>query len=797
MTLRRILLSLRSRSFTLPVLLLLLPFGLLQAQELKITADSITIPDFIRRIEAQTPFTVAYSPADFDPAIKIPIPSSFVNIRLHDALAYLFGETQYSCTINGNHIIILPVERNQRRRPTENAMPLTLRNRLSDESTDYPAMEIRLDEIIITGKSTQSKIDRITYNVSPQMREGTVNAIDLLDKIHGVYYDKSTQTFKVNNRQDILLLLDGVQQSDVYIKNISSRQIRAIEVILEPTGRFLSEGYGAVINLIPQEDTNTCEVFVSDISAVNISAGGNAVKVKNRLAKEQPVAGISIMNKKISAYATYLFNRERWNMPMTRRLVYDGVSVPLINNQSDLYRSHSHNAGAGISYHPNKNHLLALQTNFAAGNMYSEYEYMTAGNVLSNISNRTLKNTTQNLNINSIFTAGASWQGRINRRLDIYGDLDYEYYYNDMESMFGLIDGNQTNNIDGNQYGEYKHRAGVNLEAAYRLSAKLSGYAGYTGATRTYASGSSHGKGFFDYNERRNMAFVGVSYNHSAAGFAGSVGFGVEGITLRNRNAVKHITRILPYMQIKFFHINVKYSVASHYPVLYQLSPMSIRVDSLLSQIGNPDLIPSVRHTIAVRFNRRDRLTIEPAVHFTRNAISESYIKSDYYLYRTFRNINTAEYVLYSCYDHALGRYLRLTGSLTLYYSSADGADDGDIVKNNLSGWLATVEANYYHPAHHFGVLVGYYRNMKKNILWQGYQTLDKDNYLLEVNKIFPRTGLAVTLSWIPPLSFGIRKEQLKRMDAPLYTEATNIRLDAYYNMLLLKISYRFNTLRK
>jgi hypothetical protein len=285
----------------------------MKAQELIIPEDSITFDGLFRHIEEQTSYTVAYNHATLDPAKKIAVPSSFRNIHLEDALSSLFGETPYSYTINGNHIIILSAEKNRRDLRREcsylvKERPFSFKGKVLDghskEILEYATVclldaddrilsagitgetgefrlatgdvpckikisfigyetlekeinrvneslgaflmktaELHLEEITVTGSPLQPKIDRITYPVTPQMREGTFNAMDLLGKIHGIYYDKSTQTLKVNNQAGVLLLLDGIQQSPVYIKNLSSGQIHTIEVIREPSGRYISEGY--------------------------------------------------------------------------------------------------------------------------------------------------------------------------------------------------------------------------------------------------------------------------------------------------------------------------------------------------------------------------------------------------------------------------------------------------------------------------------------------------------------------------------------------------------------------------
>jgi hypothetical protein len=831
----------------------------MQAQELTITDDSITLGGFFRKIEEQTPYTVAYSHALLDPSRKIPVPGSFGRRPVEEALSVLFVEMPCSWTINGNHIIILPARQGDANpagarpaagRKQQLAFKGTVRDEQTGDGLEYATVFLldagdrmlaagitnetgafrilpsllprkikihfigyetliteidrmnenlgtfalktalfHLEEITVTERKN-TKANKLVYRITPRMREGTVDVTDLLDKIPGIYYDKTAQTFKVDNRSDVLLMLDGMWQSPIYIKHLSSQQIRTVEVIREPSGRFLSGEYGVIINLIPEKERKGYDVFVSDISAANLS-GHNG---KDLPAKEQPAAGVAFMNQRMSVYATYLYNRERWKMPMQRELVYDGVRVPFAADPNDLYRSQNHHLAAGLTYRVNDNHVLSLEADYTDGNLYSEYEYMTERHVQSNISNRTLKNRTQNLTINRIATERLSWQGTINNRLRMSGNLHYDNYYNDIESLFDLIEDDRINNRDGDLYSEYKQQAGFGLEASYLLTENLFMDAGYTGVLRKYASESAHGKGFFDYREFRNTAFACFFFEPSARLNAGA-GLGVESVKIRNREAVKHLVRFLPYLQLKYsvtpvWEIHASYTARPRYPVLYQLSPMTVKVDSFLSQTGNPDLAPSLQHALSVRFGWKDRLALEPTIRFTRNAVSESYMKSDYRLYRTFRNMDTREYAVYGRYDHSPGKHVRLTGHLTFYHART--ASDG--VSNAVSGLLAGAEAAYYHPDRHFGLLLGYYRNMKKHLLWQGYQMLDKDNWLLEVNRLFPRQGLSLTLSWIPPLSFGIRDGQTKRMDTPLYRETSRINLAVFHNLLLLKVNFRFNT---
>jgi hypothetical protein len=154
-----------------------------------------------------------------------------------------------------------------------------------------------------------------------------------------------------------------------------------------------------------------------------------------------------------------------------------------------------------------------------------------------------------------------------------------------------------------------------------------------------------------------------------------------------------------------------------------------------------------------------------------------------------FENINFREYSLYASYDQMLGTNIKLKNNVLFYHSEALHDD----TRNSLNGWTFHAECDYYHPDKSFGVQLGYYRNMKKNILWQGYQMSDRDYWCFSARKELWHNRISVVLSYIPPITFGVRYDRMKEIDMPLYKAKTTWNLESYNQMLLLKISFRLD----
>jgi hypothetical protein len=212
-------------------------------------------------------------------------------------------------------------------------------------------------------------------------------------------------------------------------------------------------------------------------------------------------------------------------------------------------------------------------------------------------------------------------------------------------------------------------------------------------------------------------------------------------------------------------------------------------IDTLLTQIGNLSLKPALRRHVFVELSLWDKLKITPQLNLINDGISEVYDVKEYKLYRTFENIRQREYSLNIAYRQRIRNNFHLNGALMPYRDEAYY----NKIRKSTGGWIFRAEADYYHPASAFGAQVGYYRNMKKNALWQGYQLTDKDYWLVTLRKELWHKRISATLSYIPPVAFGVRYDRAKEIDSPQYKEKTIMDLRSYNQMLLLKVSVRFD----
>lgn len=647
-----------------------------------------------------------------------------------------------------------------------------------------------LDETVVTTDAAQSAVNRTRYTVTPQMRDGVASAAELPDRIPGLSLDRASGSIRLSRHGNILLLVDGIQQSQSYLEHLSPRRVHAIEIVHAPSGRFVSDDYAAIIHFILKKDYTGYDIHVSETASLNLSP---TAEYGGRWTERRPAIGITGAIRRLNVFGTYSHDRENRNLPSIKYARYGGselASVPT-GHPNSLHDDETNTLTGGLSYRITPRQLVGIQGDYASGNTRAFQEYTMRRTDSTQNRDRTLTNTTANGTKANAFTGSLFYQGQFANRIHLYGDFSYNYYYNLIENEYCQDGADNYRYVD--LYNEYKNQTVLNLEGKYFPSgSNLSVEAGYSGIRRRYASGSSRGKGFLDYEEYRNKAFASLSYYPSDK-ISLKSGFALEHIRRQDRDAGERYLRALPFLQAGYrisraAELLAGYATGQSYPALYQLSPMSIVIDTFLTQIGNPSLKSAVRHSAFAELTLWSGLKVSPRFDFVRDGISEVYERMGYNLYRTFSNMNLSEYSLLLSGDRMLGPYFRLKGAVVLYRSEA--LHDG--VRTSVDGWTFRSEANFYHPGMAAGAQAGYYRNMREHVLWHGYQMADRDYWCISIQKELWRRRIFVMASYIPPVTFGVRHDRTKETDTPLYAEKTTLDLRPYSQMLFLKISFRF-----
>jgi hypothetical protein len=641
-----------------------------------------------------------------------------------------------------------------------------------------------LDDVDVSSGIIRHKIDNTTYIVTAKMREGTATVQEMLDKIHGLRFDKIANTILVDNKSSVLLLINGLNQSQDYIKNLSPDKISKVEIIKSPVGRYLSENYTAIINLILKKDYNGYDIHIRNFTIIN-PVGTNA---GDWAANEQPGITFSYTRNKFNVFSNYIYGRSRWNSPVSIKKSYTDVldmesQQTTTANPNQSYKYHANIAAIGANYQIANNHTLSTQMDFHDENTGDEnifdMTYFYPDNTVEN-----MKNITNNHEIEDNYTGTVYYLGKINERLNINSDFRYTYYTNHIHNQF-----NKKGNIFAeNIYKIDKKSANFNIDLKYTLSKQVSVDVGYKNLWRSY----DYNTNSLYYKDNRNNAFVHFTYK-PAKNLSFQTGSGVEYIKLYDADNKNDTWKLLPYFMLNYqndyLNINARYVTHAEYPSLYQMNPLKKTIDEYMVEEGNSNLKPSLIHNIAVEFSLWDLLSITPQIVYTPGNISAVYDKAAPYFIKTYHNTKELEASVEANLELSIGDFF----SANLFGGWLYQDIKYQNIKNSYKSLLGGGAIGYFNPNNGVGAQLEYSSMMVKNAIPQGYKMNGLDSWQLTLGKQFKTNKIKLSISYFLPVSFGIRPYQRSEIITPFYKEEEYFDLKSYRNMLFIRMSIRFN----
>ncbi len=764
------------------ILLFMLHYAVaVQAQEPKITIRelSITFKDALREIETQSLYTIGYVSTGLDTDRVLHL--SLQDASLNFAIETILQGTSYTYRIMGRHIILIPDENNGSNYRNLSHSKDSIVNLIPAEK------HYLLEDILVTASSNIHGLNKSRYQITTTMRQGTSTALGLLDHIHNLRYDKISGRVKTAGDETALLLVNGIKQPEEYFRNLSPDRIEAVEVITEPNGRYVTDGYTTLVNLLLKENYTGYDLH---LHAQGIATPGNN-NGGEWLANMLPGAGINYTNRCISFFANYLLNKNHWNTPLKKRQELTGVMVsesePLERKTSvNQYTSTANHIETGINYNFNPQHHLVLQAVYMGEDENNRDMFNFTNSIQPGNGVVKLHSLTSNLTQADDYTLSTFYQGKINKKIELYTDITYNYYSNKVESKYIQSDDYHMERF----YSESKNYLSFNARASYKLSPGWQIELLYTYVNRMYNSHTTDNFLLLKHSEYQSRPYLSIAWqpNSNISILAGA---GMEYIrNEHDESSGQSHYSFQPYLRVAYrpaknIRLGVAYTTSNEYATLFQLSRAMTINDSLSAYTGNPDLQPAHIRRVTISADYADRLTFKATYTYTNNGISE--VNSAPWI-KTFENIQYRQYTLQAIYTQPFNKYTQLKSNITLYKDRALWGDD----KNSGRGWLMESEFAYFHPSLELGATLGYIRNLRHQTLPQGYQTSGLDTWSLGLNKLFFNGRASLALFWYPPVRWGIRDIQRKEILTSYHTEQYDLSTKPYQNMLLVKFGFRF-----
>ncbi len=488
-----------------------------------------------------------------------------------------------------------------------------------------------LEEASVHTSSRASEIDRDVQVVTKEMRAGNFSAKYVLNTMNGVHYDEFNNTIKVDNDARVIILVDGIQKDQEYVKNIAPDRMKKVEVIRDPSGRYGMEGYSAVINIILNKDYMGIEILLQERGLFD----ADAIKLDYVPVQNSPSATVTYTYDKLSVYGKLGNSYNNYNMSdmqeskeynngltIEKRSAFDDDASIRVKQMSTDYT-------VGADYFFNPKHTLSYEGKLMKfPDRYNVVEVFQTVNtlqdgILIDTYDSDVDVISNSMNsYNSMF-----YEGKLDDRNSLKSHMVYSNFRNNQVVNYTGTDLNQygqdgsDNKSNTNFYLEYDHTFEDN-------SSILLGY-GNTWEQLSSEFYSDLQENDFKSVEWRNK-FYGYYTRQMGKKFGLKAGAGGETSVRQLEDRSNNYFIFLPHLDLKYdftqkFNVKLKLRSEGNYPNISQTNPFTSFVDFESVQTGNPDLNPEVTNKLSMQATLfQGGLTIEPYYHFSSNMIITS-----------------------------------------------------------------------------------------------------------------------------------------------------------------------------
>ena len=477
-----------------------------------------------------------------------------------------------------------------------------------------------LDEVTVVAEvsTIQQKVDRKVINVGKDLTTAGPTASDIMNNIPSVNVDQQTGNIALRGNQNVQVMVDG-KLSNIpaaqLLRQIPSTSIKQIELITNPSAKYNPEGMSGIINIILHKN-------------VNIGFNGN---LNTGLSYQiEPKFNSSIdanyRNGKLNFYGSYgnsiADNFQTLNLNQTQTGLNQGIDI-LNENDSHLFK-------LGVDYYINDKNTVSLFTNQNIFNGGAEVNTLITSNTNSDTQLQDILGENDN----------TSQQYNFNYKLDIDEghsiELEVDYNIFDSEANTNNL---FTGNIIRPNFVEFtgtdRTRTTVNLDYTYPLSEKAKLEAGlqarlfendlnYNSDARVRDANGNFIPTVTNFDYTRDIFSAYVSYSKQLEKWSYQLGLRAETVevdalavdTNLNTNTSTDFPFENDYVGIyPSAFVTYKSSDKNSYqfsfsrrvdrPGVGQVNPVPEFNTALISQFGNPELVPQFTNSAEVNYTRQ------------------------------------------------------------------------------------------------------------------------------------------------------------------------------------------------
>ena len=641
-----------------------------------------------------------------------------------------------------------------------------------------------LDSVVVKGSKVVHDMDKDVWTITDEMRQGTYDTNELVGKIPGFFYNRSTRSLTYMGKDNIRFLVNGIEKEADFVGMLANKRFKKIEITQHPTGRY--QDYDVVVNMV----TKTAWLGYEGTSRLTMES--SPTRDKNGVS---PLTFFSMTSPKVDASAYYSFKHDnelkKVRMTMTeqnllRYSTIDGKESP------EYSQTNTHYAWTDADYKISKSHTLSFKYSYLLqdNNQNSRYQ-MEKFNIPQSTS-QLVERSSRN-DVQKRYQAFSLYYRGDFKGWNLYSNITYSRQHDFRYYNFSEHDYQTSTNTDNTL-----NTLWYNVDANITVSKNNRLNFGLQGLYRNLSDGLSENRQEVSYNSMHHRFYGKLSHRFSP-NITGSVGGVAEYSHTHGFGGLKDRQFLWGgNVQLRFsaldnkFSANLDYRYQLSYPTLVQLSTVRRTIDSLTVSSGNTDLRLTANHYIAASISY-SKFGLWAFVNHDGNSIEPVYKTTDGMIWQTYDNMRNSSLFLMAFYkDQIKLKNAALIIDLDAEYNTTALKYGSE--RKSVS-WLGTSCGLTYQHDKLGDLTVVYWFNPRKEITLQSTSYVyNKDGVELVYAKRFCKDRLLLQINYQLPLKWAADYESYSNTYTPAYTrEYSYDSFQSRKNMLNIMVIYRLS----
>lgn len=463
----------------------------------------------------------------------------------------------------------------------------------------------QLAEVKITGERIKGTelVDRSVYTIPSEISKSSANGFEIIRKIPGVQVDFNNN-ITLNGKTNFLIQVDGKQRDQQYLNRLNPSDIKSVEIINNPSGKYEGTVDG-IINIILKTEARVGinGNFSGMVRPADKPSGYGAASLEYGFGKLSVyLSGYSFFQRlenNVTNYSNFKFSDSIADFKGVGNFK---ISANSLNTGFDYYMNDKNNLSFNFSYKPSNTFsspensgLISLHGTpinfFSSPSSYQTKSGETNSTVYYK---RTFTKPIKELTSEFTYYTFSSKDDNATNRY---------YYAADQVSLLQQFHKTE-NNKNNREYFSGKVDFVQPLGFSSRMELGYQFY--YQGMNYDFRSSDSTSNNLYKYSEYRNSAYTGLIWNLGKFGFQTSLRGEYSNIHINSDMSSDYLT-LLPAANVQYKisgkqNVKLTYNRRINRPSVNDLNPFLRFNSSLNYSQGNPSLKPEYRNRFQLTY---------------------------------------------------------------------------------------------------------------------------------------------------------------------------------------------------